>query len=459
MRFFYLTLTMAFKSLGRNVMRSALTTLGIIIGIAAVITMVEIGQGTSKAVQKSITSMGANTILVQPGSSFVNGVSSGSGSVMTLTPEDAEAIVERCQPYITDVALTVWARTQLVYAGRNHQPYYLYGTTPSFLKVRDWEELEEGQMFTEHDVRNATQVCLLGQTVVRELFGDQSPIGEEIRVNNKPFKVIGVLSRKGANMMGRDQDDVLVAPWRTIKSKVVGAALTNTNQSAEVKTDPMQQVNSTSKPYPSQQLSLYPVPSALQLADRPIQVRFQNVDQILCRAASPEDIRPAMRMMTAVLREQHRLAADDPDDFVLRDMTEVSRALGSATQRTSMFLMAVATISLVVGGVGIMNIMLVSVTERTREIGLRMAVGARPRDILMQFLVESVLLCLAGGILGVGFGEIGSWVARKLSCPTELSVPAILAAVGVSAGVGVVFGYYPAWKASRLDPIEALRYE
>jgi ABC-type antimicrobial peptide transport system permease subunit len=459
MRFLLLTSVMAFKALRRNVMRSALTTLGIIIGIAAVITMVEIGQGTSKAVQTTIANMGANTVLVQPGSSLTAGVRGGSGSMLTLKPEDAEAILERGRPYLTDVAPTVRARVQLVYGNRNYEPYYLYGTTPSFLKIRDWEELEEGQAFTDQDVRNANQVCLLGQTVVRELFADESPIGQEIRVNNKPFKVIGVLSRKGANMMGQDMDDVLIAPWRAIKLKVVGQSVTNTNQSLINRQDPTQLVNTTSQPYPALQMALFPAPSTLQLVDRPAPVRFENIDEVRCRAASPEDIQPAMKIIAETLREQHKLSGAAPDDFYIRDMTEMSRALADTTRRNSIFLMAVATISLIVGGVGIMNIMLVSVTERTREIGLRMAVGARPRDILMQFLVESVMLCVAGGILGVGFGELGSWFARRWNCPTELSVPAIIAAVAVSAGVGIVFGYYPAWKASRLDPIEALRYE
>jgi len=460
MWFLYITTRMAVKALRRNVMRSALTTLGIIIGVSAVITMVEIGQGAKKAVYKTIASMGANTLLVMPGNSNMSGATMGGGSAMTLTPDDCEMIVERCRPFVVNAAPIVRARTQIVYGNRNHLPYFIYGTTPEFLKVRSWDEIEEGQMFTDQDVRNSTQVCLVGQTVARELFPDESALGKEVRLNNKPFKIIGVLPRKGANMMGSDQDDVLIAPWRSIKQKVVGQSAGTTNQSAVVKVDSSQVVNSTSQPYPSQTLALYPTPSALQLADRPSLVRFINVDQILVQAGSPEDIKPAMKQIGDLLRERHRIGTGEPDDFFIRDMTEMSRALGSTTERTSMFLMAVALISLVVGGVGIMNIMMVSVTERTREIGLRMAVGARARDILLQFLVEAVLLCLMGGLIGVLFGQFGSWVARiAFKCPTELSIPAIVAAVVVSAMVGVVFGYYPAWKASRLDPIEALRYE
>lgn len=461
MRFIFITLQMALKALRRNVMRSALTTLGIIIGVSAVIAMVEIGQGSSKAVQKTIASMGANNIMIFPGASWVGGggARQGAGSAMTLTPGDAEAIAERCRPYVSEVAPSVRARTQLVYGNKNYEPNYLYGTTPTFLDVREWP-LEDGQCFTEQDVRNSAQVCLLGQSIVRELFGDEDAIGKEIRVNNKPFKVIGVLARKGANMMGQDQDDVLVAPWKTIKDKVVASSLTNVNQSAAAaNTDPTKVMNSTSQLYPGQQ-GLYVVPSTMQQTDTPMTVRFTNIDQILVKASGPEDIPIAMRMMSEVLRERHRIPTGMPDDFYIRDMTEMSKALGSTTERMGMFLLAVALISLVVGGVGIMNIMLVSVTERTREIGLRMAVGARARDILLQFLVESVLLCLLGGLIGVLIGRGGSWaMSYFFRWPTELSIPAIVASVAVSAAVGVVFGYYPAWKASRLDPIEALRYE
>jgi ABC-type antimicrobial peptide transport system permease subunit len=433
--------------------------LGIVIGVAAVIAMMEIGQGSSAAVQKTIASMGANNLLIMPGTASSGGVSYGAGSVVTLTPQDADAIGREC-PAINGVAPIVRARTQVVYGNRNWVPVYIYGTTPSFLDVREWQELDEGEPFTDRDVRNASKVCLLGQTIVRELFGDESPIGKEVRVQNVSFRVIGVLARKGANMMGLDQDDILLAPWTTIKTRVSASSLANVNQSAGAKSDTTQQVNSLNQIYPNQQVSLYPAPSATQMADTPLPVRFTNVDQIYARAVSADQIPTAIRQVTDVLHDRHRVKPGQLDDFSVRDMTEMSKALGSSATTMKNSLLAVALISLVVGGVGIMNIMLVSVTERTREIGLRMAVGARARDILRQFLVEAVVLCLLGGLIGIVLGRGVSMLVRTvLHWPTELSLPAIVAAVVVSATVGVVFGYYPAWKASRLDPIEALRYE
>jgi ABC-type antimicrobial peptide transport system permease subunit len=459
MLFLYRTLKMAIRALGRNIMRSALTTLGIVIGVAAVIAMMEIGHGSSSAIQQTIKSMGANNLLVQPGTASSGGVSFGSGSVMTLSPQDAEAIAREC-PTVNSVAPIVRARTQVIYGNKNWVPLYIYGTTPDFLQVRDWADLEEGEVFTDRDVRNSSKVCLIGQTLVKELFGGMSPIGKEIRVQSVTFMVKGVLSRKGANMMGLDQDDILLAPWTTIKYRVSGSALANVNQSAASQnTDPSQQVNSLSQLYPGQ-ASLYPVPTATQAADTPQPVRFTNVDQILVRAASTADIQPAIQQITGLLHERHRIHPGQADDFNIRDMTEMTKALGSTATLMSGLLLCVALISLVVGGVGIMNIMLVSVTERTREIGLRMAVGARARDILRQFLTEAVLLCLLGGAAGIVFGRGGSILVRLLlHWPTEVSLPAIVASVAVSAAVGLIFGYYPAWKASRLDPIEALRYE
>jgi ABC-type antimicrobial peptide transport system permease subunit len=460
-RFLYRTLRTAIHALGRNIMRSTLTTLGIIIGVSAVIAMMEIGKGSKSAVEKTIASMGANNILVMPGTASSGGVSFGSGSVITLTPQDADALSSpRDCPAIECVAPIVRARCQVVYGNKNWVPMYIYGTTPSYLDVRDWQTLDEGDVFSDRDVRNGSKVCLLGQTIVRELFGNESPLGKEIRVQNVSFKVIGVLSRKGANMMGLDQDDILLAPWTTIKYRVAGTSVANVNQSATTTTDPTQSVNSLNNRYPNMQPNLYTSPTASQTADTPMPVRFTNVDQILVRAESAEAIPLAMRQINAVLHERHHIRPGQPDDFNLRDMTEMSKALGSTTSLMSGLLLCVALISLVVGGVGIMNIMLVSVTERTREIGLRMAVGARARDIQRQFLVEAVLLCLLGGLIGIVTGLVGSYLIWwLLKWPTELSLPAIFASVIVSAAVGVIFGYYPAWKASRLDPIEALRYE
>jgi ABC-type antimicrobial peptide transport system permease subunit len=262
-------------------------------------------------------------------------------------------------------------------------------------------------------------------------------------------------------MMGLDQDDILLAPWTTIKYRVSGGTLVNVNQSAASQnTDPTQHVNSLSNQLYPGQASLYPVPSAMQAADAPQPVRFANVDQILVKAGSTQEIKPAISQITELLHERHRIHGGQPDDFNIRDMTEMTKALGSTASLMSGLLLCVALISLVVGGVGIMNIMLVSVTERTKEIGLRMAVGARARDILRQFLVEAVLLCLLGGAIGIVLGRGGSILVRVLMhWPTEVSLPAIVASVAVSVAVGLLFGYYPAWKASRLDPIEALRYE
>ena len=466
MRKIYRTVRMAVVALRRNVMRSVLTTLGIIIGVGAVITMMEIGKGSASAVKQTIASMGANNLLVMPGTASSGGVSFGSGSVITLTPQDAEAILREC-PAVDAVAPVVRARTQVVYGNRNWVPMYIYGTTPAFMDVRDWDDMEEGEPFTYRDVLGGTKVCLLGQTLVRELFQDESPVGKEVRIQNVTFRVVGVLRRKGANMMGLDQDDIVLAPWTTIKYRVAGVSASTANQSASAANSNQPgsvstAVNTTSQLYPTSNMQslLYPPVSVNEAADTPQPVRFTNVDQIMARAASDLEIKTAIRQITDLLHERHHIRAGQPDDFTIRDMTEMSMALASTSNLMTSLLLGVALISLIVGGVGIMNIMLVSVTERTKEIGLRMAVGARARDILRQFLVEAVVLCLLGGAIGILFGMGGSFFFRRfLHWPTETSLEAIFASVLVSATVGVVFGYYPAWKASRLDPIEALRFE
>lgn len=454
----YRILRTAMKAIRRNIMRSVLTMLGIIIGISAVITMMEIGKGSSSAIQRTISSMGANTLLIMPGTAASAGVSFGSGSIMTLTPQDATAVLQDAAA-VRAVAPVVRARTQVVYQDRNWVPSSIYGTTPAFLDVRDWKGLAEGVDFTDEDVRTGNTVCLLGQTLVRELFRGESPIGKELRVNNVSFRVVGVLSRKGANMMGMDQDDILLAPWTAIKYRVTGSSVGSVNQSS-ASSQSSQQINTLNKVYPGSQGSLYPAPSDVQAADTPAPVRFTNVDQILAAANSTREIPAAVEQVTDILRQRHRVGAGAPDDFTVRDMTEMSKALTSTTGLMTNLLLCVALISLVVGGVGIMNIMLVSVTERTREIGVRMSVGARGRDILTQFLAEAIVLCVAGGIIGILLGRGSSTlVTMVLNWPTEISIPAIIAAVAVSVGVGLLFGYYPAWKASRLDPIDALRYE
>jgi ABC-type antimicrobial peptide transport system permease subunit len=454
------TFKTAFNALSRNKTRAILTTLGIIIGIGAVIAMMEIGRGSSASIQRTIASMGAANLSVQPGTAASGGVSFGAGSVLTLTPQDCEAIIREV-PYVRTGSPVVRSRAQVVYGGRNWVPFFIYGVTPDYLQVRDWDKLAEGEPFTDRDVRNASKVCLLGQTLVRQLFENEDPIGKEVRVKNVSFRVIGVLAAKGANMMGFDQDDILLAPWTTIKYRVSGSSAQVANQSAaSANTDPTQQVNTLSNLYPTANVALYPDKSAVQAADTPTPVRFTNVDEIQLAATSVDEIPQAIKLIGDVLRERHRLRSDEPDDFSMRSMTEMTRALSATTLMMTNLLLCVALISLIVGGVGIMNIMLVSVTERTREIGLRMAVGARARDILRQFLVEAIVLCMAGGAIGILLGVGSSWLVTKiLSWPTESSPEAIVAAVAVSASVGIIFGYYPAWKASRLDPIEALRYE
>jgi ABC-type antimicrobial peptide transport system permease subunit len=454
-------LRLALHALRRNPLRSVLTTLGIVIGIAAVIAMVEIGQGSATAIQQTIASMGANMLIVQPGSASNSGVRAGAGSALTLTAPDADAILEEC-PSVRAVAPYVWARTQVIYEDRNWVPIYLYGTTPSYLEVRNWQELDEGEAFSDDDVRHGSRVCLLGQTLVRELFQDESPLGKEVRLQNVSFRVIGVLGRKGANMLGVDQDDIVLAPWTTIKYRVVNTSLLEVNQSVLNPLDPAQHVNTLSQLYPelTGPTSLYPLLAPNEAVDTPQPLHLGNVNRILVSARTPEEMPDAMRQIEELMRERHHLDEGEEDDFRIRDTTETTQALAETTYRTTGLLLWVALISLVVGGVGIMNIMLVSVTERTREIGLRMAVGARGRDILRQFLAEAVLLCSLGGVLGIVVGRGSSLLVQALlGWPTEPSLAAMLAALAVSAGVGMVFGFYPAWKASRLDPIVALRFE
>jgi len=453
----YRTLLTALKALRRNPMRASLTTLGIVVGIGAVIAMTEIGQGSSTQLQKTIASMGANVMMIIPGSSTTSGVSQGTGSTVALRPQDCTAIAAEC-PSVRAVAPMVRARTQIVYGSLNWVPDSVRGTTAAFLKIQNWLPLAEGEAFTDRDVLMANRVCLLGQTIVRELFQGESAVGKVIRVNNVPLRVVGVLRKKGANMMGMDQDDVLVAPWTVVKYRISGSKLSSANQSSSSGSSGTK--STRGELYPTSSTSLYPEASTTEEENSPMLVRFESVDAVMASAYSADQIPSAIREMTAVLRRQHDLRTGQEDDFEIRNMAEMTDMLSSTTKTMNILLPAVATISLVVGGVGIMNIMLVSVTERTREIGLRMAVGARGGDILRQFLLEAVVLCLAGGLMGILLGHGGSQLLRVfLHWPVETSPVAVVAAVLVSAGVGIGFGFYPAWKASRLDPIEALRYE
>jgi len=397
---------LALQALARNKMRSVLTMLGVIIGVGAVICSVAVGQGASNQIQQQISNLGDNMVWIEAGSRSVNVVYTGAKGTKTLVLADARAIQQQV-PLVFNVSPHVDTNVHLVYQNQNWFTA-VRGVPPEYLAVRRWV-VERGSVFSQDDVDHAANVCLLGQTVVTNLFGREDPIGKTMRVQNLPCRIIGVLMAKGQSPSGQDQDDTLMMPFTTVQRKIKG---------------------------------------------------IDWLDDIMCSAASAAAIAPAEKQIAALLRERHHLRADEDDDFNLRHPAEIAKA-GAESQRIMTILLAsIASVSLIVGGIGIMNIMLVSVTERTREIGLRLAVGARGADVRMQFLGEATVLSLLGGSVGVLVGVAGSRVvASTLAWPTAVPLQALLVAVVFSGAVGVFFGYYPAHKAANLDPIDALRFE
>jgi putative ABC transport system permease protein len=401
----------ALRALRVNRTRSALTMLGIVIGVAAVIAMVGVGTGATARIQAQIQSIGSNLIIVLPGSLSSNGVRLGSGAVATLTEDDAKAIAAEC-PSVSAVAPAVRGGAQVVY-GNNNWATTVQGVTPDYMTIRDYTMLS-GQFFTNQDVDAAAKVAVLGETVVRNLFGNSEPTGQVAIIKNVPFTVLGVLTPKGQSPSGQDQDDIILLPISTATQKVLGTNKANA----------------------------------------------KAVSTLMVQASGAAAMDQAQQEMEALLRERHRILDGQDDDFTIRNLTEVFAAQESSAQVMSILLGAIASVSLVVGGIGIINIMLVSVTERTREIGLRQAVGAKTRDILSQFLVEAVTLSLLGGMIGIVTGLAASaLISHFAQWSTQVSPLSILMAFVFSALVGVFFGYYPARKAAFLDPIEALRYE
>jgi putative ABC transport system permease protein len=407
-------LLISLRTLSKNKLRSGLTVLGVVIGIASVTTMVSLGQGAGRLVRNEIQDFGSNVIVVAPGSRKSGGVR--QGTVATLTQADAAALATEC-PSIVAVSPLIGTSGQVIGGNVNWRPNDMQGVGPDYTRVRNWP-MASGEFFTESEVSGSAKVCVLGHTLVNRLFPDADPIGQQVRVKNIPFRVIGVLSRKGANLVGQDQDDILLMPYTTVRKRLEGSA-------------------------------------------------FANVGVILVSARSAELSRQAEREIRALLTERHHIPPGEIPDFEIESTAEVEAVLNRIMLTLTAMLAAIAAISLVVGGVGIMNIMLVSVTERTREIGIRIALGARPRDILRQFLVESVVLSSIGGVIGIALGVGASAGITALinvilpssKWPLAVSLPAATVALLFAAAVGIFFGYYPARRASRLDPIEALRYD
>jgi len=398
----------AFRALIRNKMRAALTMLGIIIGVSAVIAMVSIGQGASASVQAQIESIGTNLLFVSAGAQNVGGVRSGTGDTgtNTMTVDDLDAI-KREVPSVSMVTPNVNARSQMV-AGNMNWNTGVTGVSEQYPDIRKWP-VASGSFFTDADVRTAARVIVIGQTLADNLYPGTDPVGQDIRVMNLPFRVVGVMAKKGQDPQGRDQDDVAFAPYTTVQKKILGR-------------------------------------------DR-VQIAFVS-------AISQDATYTAQSQITDLLRQRHKLGANEPNDFTVRNMTDVAEAANETSKTMTILLACIAGVSLLVGGIGIMNIMLVSVTERTREIGIRMAIGARSSAVRSQFLIESIVLSLTGGTIGIILGVVLSLaIPAFLGWPTLVSMMAIIGSVLFSAAVGIFFGYYPARKAAALDPIEALRYE
>jgi putative ABC transport system permease protein len=403
------TFQIALRALWVNKMRSFLTMLGIIIGVGAVITMLAVGTGASEKISEQIASVGSNLIIVIPGSVTQGGLRMGSGSTSSLTKDDAEAIEKECSA-VSAVAPILNTSAQVVYGNQNWSTG-IYGTSPGILDVKDCA-LVAGRNFVDQEIRSATKVCILGQTVVDNLFGGIDPIGQIIRIKKVPFTVIGIMETKGQSIIGQDQDDVIYIPLTTAQKKIVGRSI-------------------------------------------PGMVR-----SIMVKARSAEDLSAAEKQVTELLRQRHRTGANKEDDFTVRNLTQMMQMAEQAAKVMTILLGAIASISLLIGGIGIMNIMLVSVTERTREIGIRMAIGAKTWDIRIQFIIEALTLSMIGGIFGITLGVTGSAILSAVAgWPTIVSPLSIIMAFGFSGLIGVFFGFYPAYKASLLSPIDALRYE
>lgn len=455
--FLFIQLKMAFVSLRRNILRSLLTMLGIVIGVAVVITMMEIGAGASTSLKKSISNMGTNVIMVWPSAVNTGGISSGSGGSISLTEGDCDAIRNECLSVEAVTPSMSRRGIQAIAGNLNWTPNSINSGNEDYFTVGSRGAPESGRYFTKREVDTSACVCVIGYTIKEQLFPDRDPVGESLRLNSVLFHIIGVMPRKGANMMGYDQDDIVVIPWKTLRSRLSrsGASATASGGTSSAST-----TSSTSSIYPVSTVSKYPERDAVQAQNYPMPIRFNNVDQITISARSPEQVPDAIAQVKEVLRRRHNIKPGEMDDFTIRDMSEMLKTMSSTSGLMTTLLLIVALLSLVVGGVGIMNIMLVSVTERTREIGLRMAVGARGSRIMTQFLVESVVLCSLGGLVGIVMGRGASMlIASVLGWPVEVSLQAILISAGVSASIGVIFGFYPAWRASRLNPIDALRHE